>query len=126
MTEEFYNVDNYGADRPTNWRAIAEFLATKASTMIGPDDDEREVLDRIWEAFFNGDYDNDEDFPGYDLDMTSQYEGYTFEALPASLQDAAEKFWEPGYDYNDPEFWAGFEDVDPDLIYAVRKYDEEM
>ena len=123
---EFYNVDNYGADRPTNWRAIAEFLATKASTMIGPDDDEREVLDRIWEAFWNGDYDNDADFPGYDLDMTSRYEGYTFEALPASLQDAAEKFWEPGYDYNRPEFWAGYEDVDPDLIYAVRKYDEKQ
>lgn len=121
---EYFDMDSFGADRPTNWKAIADFLNEKANAMIGPDDDEREAVEKIWEDFCAGDYDNDDGFPGYDLDMTSRYEGYTFDALPASLQDAAEKFWEAGYDYSDPEFWASYEDVDPDLIYAVRKYDE--
>ena len=53
----------------------------------------------------------------------SQYEGYTYAALPASLQNAAELFWEPGYNYSDPDFWMSYENPDPDLIYAVKLYD---
>ena len=120
---EYFTMDSFGCDLPANWAALCEFLNRKAAAMIGPDDDEKETTDRIWEDFCAGDYDDEPDFPGY-LPI-SRFEGYTFSALPADLQDAAERFWEPGYDYDDADFWARYKAPDPDLIYAVRMYDKE-
>lgn len=39
------------------------------------------------------------------------------------LLDGVVQFWEPGYDYGSPDFWAGREDLTADFIRAVRSYD---
>ena len=64
--DEYFNMDSFGSDLPANWEAICEYLNRKAEAMIGPDDDEKEITDRIWEDFCAGDYDEDPEFPGYD------------------------------------------------------------
>jgi len=46
-----------------------------------------------------------------------------FAALPYELMDGVERFWEPGYDYTDPDFWASYEDNTPEFIEAVIRYD---
>lgn len=46
-----------------------------------------------------------------------------FAALPYELTDGVERFWEPGYDYTDPDFWTSYEDVAPDFVEAVIRYD---
>lgn len=63
--KEYFTMDSFGSDCPENWEALCEFLNKKAAAIIGPDDDEREKLDQIWEAFCAGDYDGDVGFPGY-------------------------------------------------------------
>lgn len=47
-----------------------------------------------------------------------------FYALPYSVYDGAIQFYERGYDYDDPDFWDSYEDVDPQFIQAVRSYDK--
>lgn len=44
-------------------------------------------------------------------------------ALPYELADSVERFWEPGYDYTDPDFWTSYEDNTPEFIEAVIRYD---
>lgn len=46
-----------------------------------------------------------------------------FAALPYELMGSVEHFWEPGYDYTNPDFWTSYEDVAPDFIEAVIRYD---
>lgn len=46
-----------------------------------------------------------------------------FYALPFDIRDAVERFWEPGYDYSDPEFWNSFVNPDPEFVEAVIMYD---
>ena len=46
-----------------------------------------------------------------------------FNALPFDLRNGVLNFWEPGYDYDDPDFWTAYKDPDPDFVEAVRKYD---
>ena len=63
--KEYFTMDSFGSDCPANWEAICEFLNKKAAAIIGPDDDEHEAVEKIWEDFCAGDFDNDDDFPGY-------------------------------------------------------------
>ena len=49
-----------------------------------------------------------------------------FNALPFRVTDGAKSFWEPGYNYSDPDFWASYpDDVQNDMeaIHAVQMYD---
>lgn len=46
-----------------------------------------------------------------------------FYALPFDLRDGVERFWEPGYDYTDPDFWTSYPDVDAEFIEATVRYD---
>ena len=62
---EYFNMDSFGSDLPSNWEALCEFLNEKANARIQNDEDHEEVLEDIWESFCAGDYDDDEDFPGY-------------------------------------------------------------
>ena len=123
-----FTMDSFGSDLPANWRSICEYLNGKLtaesyrSYVDGGNPDEREIEDQIWENFCSGEYDSDPDFPGYA--PISRYDGHSFSGLPTELQLAAEEFWEPGYDYDDPDFWANYGSPDPDLMYAVKLYDK--
>ena len=45
-------------------------------------------------------------------------------ALPYDLREGVEAFWEPGYDYSDPEFWGCYDPMPaPEFIKAVQLYD---
>ena len=46
-----------------------------------------------------------------------------FSALPFDLVDGVERFWEPGYDYSNPDFWTSYPDIDAEFIKAVIRYD---
>lgn len=47
-----------------------------------------------------------------------------FNALPFDLRDGVEQFYEPGYEYDDPDFWACYEpEPSKDFIDAVQMYD---
>ena len=62
-----FTMDSFGSDLPANWEAICEYLNAKLATVLGPDDDEHEVMENIWEDFCAGDYDDDPEFPGYEM-----------------------------------------------------------
>ena len=47
-----------------------------------------------------------------------------FDALPYEIRDGVERFWEPGYDYEDPDFWSSYPDVTEDFIAACIMYDK--
>lgn len=51
------------------------------------------------------------------------YTQIRFVALPDSLRYGAESFWEPGYDYQSPDFWESYADPSAELIEAVVRYD---
>lgn len=53
----------------------------------------------------------------------SYYTERDFDALPNTLRYGVETFWEPGYDYQDPDFWEGYEDLSEDFVEAVIRYD---
>ena len=49
-----------------------------------------------------------------------------FYAFPFKVYDGAKSFWEPGYDYSDPDFWSNYpNEVQDDIesIHAVQMYD---
>ena len=62
-----FTMDSFGSDLPSNWEALCDFLNAKAAATIGPDDDQHDAENDLWERFCCGDFDNDPDFPGYDL-----------------------------------------------------------
>lgn len=55
------------------------------------------------------------------------YEPFTwseYSALPIALREGVEAFWEPGYDYSDPDMWSSYDPTpSPDFIAAVQMYD---
>ena len=55
--------------------------------------------------------------------MDTNYTWERFNALDFDLRDGAVTFWEPGYNYDDPDFWSSYEDPRPEFIKAVQMYD---
>lgn len=41
----------------------------------------------------------------------------------ASLMDGVANFWEPGYDFTDPDLWGNRENLDREFIIAAVRYD---
>lgn len=63
---EYFNMDSFGSECPSNWEAICEYLNRKTEEVSGDEEEVREAIDQIWENFSAGDYDDDPEFPGYD------------------------------------------------------------
>ncbi len=118
-----YSIKRDG-DRESKRMSAAELIETIEAMA---DEDAR--LEAMWE---NGE-DDEEDEPARltrgeivkvieDVNKTA-YSPAQFSALPYELMDGVERFWEPGYDYADPDFWTSYEDTRPDFIEAVIRYD---
>ena len=123
---KYFTVDSFGADCPANWEEIADYLNAAVEGLIAPEDDDRDIRDKVedlWERYCDGDL---ADAPKPAMGDGEYHNWAEFYALPDDLREGVECFWEPGYDYSDREgFWSFYRDPVPseEFIQAVQMYD---
>lgn len=58
------------------------------------------------------------------MKSVEDYSWAKFYGLPFVIYDGVKQFWEPGYDYDDQDFWASFDPKPSEhFIDAVKMYD---
>lgn len=54
----------------------------------------------------------------------TEYTWSDFNNLPFDIREGVLAFWEPHFDYSDPDFWASYDPTpDPAFVKAVQLYD---